>query len=940
MQALFGGERTKAKRAPAQPIENAVSVPTWQELGPLNLVDRGSPSIYEPSQGRMNAIAMDPANPQHLYAGSASGGVWVTTDGGAKWSPRAQNLPVITISSIVVDPTDGNTVYIATGDADGFVTPSAGVYKSTDAGNTWAVTGLAFQLADFAFITKLSIDPGNGSNLYAATNTGVYYSRNAGKSWTLVSPDSGTGFAPYRDIKLKPGTASTAYTVNDNGAFYRSTDSGVTWKPAAGVPDATTTQRAVIAVTAADPKVVYLLAASTTDLVLYKSSDGGGSFTQVPSTTLSQFATGQATFYDLVLAVSPTNANELMSGVISAYRSTDGGRTWFFTSSGPTGKAYPIVHVDQHDIEYLNGAIYYCSDGGIHRSPDGGATWANLSPTLGVGQIYDVAGSNQNPSLIYVGEQDCGFNRYDGSVWEHRDFGDFSGVAVDPTNDQVVYAAAHGVFNKSTDGYNTSQPLKPTTEPARFFGPPVAINPVNTKVVYAGFQNLYRSADAGGNWTKVSNFTDAAKVQVIGIAPSDPKTIYVARDDENGGSAKFYRTTDEGATFTDVSAGLPFAVTGVAIDPTNPRRIWVSLKGGNTNAVYYSTDGGSKWTNFSGGTLPNSSTRAIVYETGSQDGLYVGTLTGVYYRNAKMNDWQPYNNNLPNVIVDSLKIDDNSKKLRAGTFGRGLWQANVAGATSTKGKLLNISTRLRVLTGENVEIAGFIVTGTDAKKVLVRGLGPSLPTSQNLPDPTLALHDATKTLQTNDDWKDTQQAAIQATTVPPPRDAESALIATVPAGTSKYTAILAGKGSATGIGLVEVYDLAQSANSQLANISTRGFVDSGDNVMIGGVILGPDGSGASRVLLRGIGPSLGGSGVANALADPVLTLKNGNGVTVATNDNWKATQQREIEATKAAPSKDAESAILQTLGPGKYTAILSGKNNGTGVALVEAYNLQ
>jgi photosystem II stability/assembly factor-like uncharacterized protein len=942
MEARFGGETAKARHTAASPLTNAVTVPTWQELGPLNMTDPGQTTAYEPSQGRMNVIAADASNPQHLYAGAASGGVWVTTDGGTTWSPRAQNLPVITVSSIVVDPNNGNTVYVATGDADGRNTPSVGVYKSTDGGNSWTVTGLTYPLTAFSYITKLAIDPTTAAKVYAAATDGVYYTRNGGTTWTKVSPDGGTSNAAYRDIKIRPGSPATVYSVNDAGAVYRSTDSGATWQAATGLPDPVATQRAVIAVTAADPNLVYLLAASNTDLLLYKSIDAGGSFRPIPSTTLKDFAAAQATFYDLAFAVSPTNVNELMAGVISVFRSTDGGATWFYTSSGPNATANPIVHVDQHYIEYINSAIYDCSDGGLHRSADGGVSWANLSPTLGVGQIYQVSGSKQNPNLIFIGEQDDGFNRYNGAKWEHFNAGDFGRVAVDPTNDQIVYASANFGLFKYTDINMNPTPLKVTTaEQKRFEGAVIVINPANPQVLYAGYQNVHRSVDGGASWKKVSNFTDSQVVDTIVLAPSDPKTIYVGRS--NGFSpGSFYRSTNEGATFTDISAGLPDAVTGVAIDPKNPMRLWVSLQGGNTNAVYSSQNGGATWVNYSGTALPNSSTRSIVYETGSQDALYVGTVAGVYYRDAMMNNWQSYNKNLPNVIVNSLEIDYNSKKLRAGTYGRGLWQANLASGGVTNAQFLNISTRLKVQTGTAVSIGGFIVTGSDAKKVLVRGIGPSLAArgvQSPLGDPTLELHDTSKLLASNDNWKKTQQSEVQATGVPPANEAESAIVATVAGNTANYTAVLAGKNGGTGVGLVEVYDLAQAANSKLANISTRGFVDTGDNVMIGGFILGPGGTGSARVLLRAIGPSLARQGVANALVDPVLELHGTNGAVLATNDNWKDTQQAEIQATGIPPTSDSESAIVRTLPPGSYTAVLRGKNNGTGTALVEAYNL-
>ena len=257
-----------------------------------------------------------------------------------------------------------------------------------------------------------------------------------------------------------------------------------------------------------------------------------------------------------------------------------------------------------------------------------------------------------------------------------------------------------------------------------------------------------------------------------------------------------------------------------------------------------------------------------------------------------------------------------------------------------RGRLLNISSRMRVLTDERVLIGGFIITGADSKKVIIRGLGPSLSASGVsgvLPDPTLELRSSSVTM-TNDNWKEAQQAEIEATGVPPTSDAEAAIVATLAPGA--YTALVAGKDNTTGVGLVEVYDLNQSAGSKLANISTRGFVDTGGNVMIGGFIIGPSDLGSIRVVVRAIGPSLTAQGVPGALADPTLELFDGNGVTIATNDNWKESQQTEIEATSIPPTNDLESTVVATLGAGNYTAVVRGKDDTTGVGLVEVYNVQ
>ena len=249
--------------------------------------------------------------------------------------------------------------------------------------------------------------------------------------------------------------------------------------------------------------------------------------------------------------------------------------------------------------------------------------------------------------------------------------------------------------------------------------------------------------------------------------------------------------------------------------------------------------------------------------------------------------------------------------------------------------LANISTRLAVGTGNNVLIAGFIVTGNQQKKIIVRGIGPTLPVNENLADPTLELHDPSGAIAAvNENWRDTQQDELQATTIPPSNDYESAIVRSVTPG--NYTAILAGKGGTTGVGVVEVYDLDLTVDSKLANISTRGFVDQGDTVLIGGTIV--VGSGTTNVLFRAIGPSL--PNIPNAMQDPTLELHDGQGSVIASNDDWMDSPNRQAIIDSTIPPNDPrEAAILRQLTPGNYTAIVRGKDNSTGVAVVEAYQL-
>ena len=240
-------------------------------------------------------------------------------------------------------------------------------------------------------------------------------------------------------------------------------------------------------------------------------------------------------------------------------------------------------------------------------------------------------------------------------------------------------------------------------------------------------------------------------------------------------------------------------------------------------------------------------------------------------------------------------------------------------------------------------IGGFIITGNSPKKVIVRGIGPSLASAgitDVIDDPTLQLFGAGGQFAFNDDWKDLQQADIEATTIPPTDDRESAVVVTLDP--AAYTAVISGKNGKTGVGLIEVYDLNSPEDSRLANISTRGSVQTQDNVMIGGFILGGTNMQPARVVVRAIGPSLSQFGIPNPLANPTLELVDSDGQSVGFNDNWQddASQAAQLQALNIAPTMANESAIVTILPPGPYTAIVAGQSDTTGVGLIEVYDVQ
>lgn len=263
----------------------------------------------------------------------------------------------------------------------------------------------------------------------------------------------------------------------------------------------------------------------------------------------------------------------------------------------------------------------------------------------------------------------------------------------------------------------------------------------------------------------------------------------------------------------------------------------------------------------------------------------------------------------------------------------------LSGTARRPGRAVNLSTRVAVGGGENVSVGGFIITGTQPKRVILRGLGPSLNergVGGALPDPTITLFDANEgALATNNDWMETQAAEITATGLAPTNSLESAIVRTLAPGS--YTVRLSGAGGTSGIGLVEIYDLNSASDSTLANVSTRGAVGTGDNVMIAGTIIRSGGD--PIIVVRAIGPSLANAGISGPLQDPTLELYNSNGEQIATNDDWRDGQPTAAKATLLNPADDREAVIVASVAPGNYTAVVRGKNNTTGVALVEVYRI-
>ncbi len=662
--------------------------------------------------GRINCIAFHPTDPLTFWVGSPSGGIWKTTDGGGSWTILNNDQLVLGVSAIAI-PSDyetSNTIYIATGDRDGGSMASLsgeqaadnvsiGVLKSTDGGANWNTTGLSFNTSEGQRITSLLISPANNSLLFASvwnanpTTSGIWKSTNAGATWLKKTSNL------WIDMEFKPGDPTTMYASSygfGHTYFNRSTDSGDNWflsEVSIGG------RRGEIAVTQNAPNVVYLLAANSAGGVegIYKSTDSGVTFDSVntsPSGMLGYYTDGSGGNggqgdYDLCIAVNPSDVNTVFIGGITTWKSTDGGGTWkainnWVNSADYNKSGVDVVHADKHVLRYLNSTtLFEGNDGGIYNTLNGGTTWNDLSNGMVISQMYRIGVSQTSATTVITGLQDNGTKLYNAGFWTDYIGGDGMECIVDYSNSNYMYGTyVEGQIFRSTNGGADNFPTDisaniPGGKPNGAWVTPYVIDPNNSQTLFAGYDQVWKTTNRGNSWTSASQqLSSTVKLRSLAIAPSNSSVLYTA-DQTN-----MWKTTDGGATDWGAVTlpSLSNSITYIAVKNDDPNTVWFTVGGYTaTDKVYESTDGGGSWAPISTG-LPNLPIMCIVqYKTAAdRDVLFVGTDVGVYVKDGT-NDWASYNIGLPNVVVSELEIlyTGGTDKLRAGTFGRGLWETNI-----------------------------------------------------------------------------------------------------------------------------------------------------------------------------------------------------------------------------------------------------------------------
>lgn len=650
-------EAFNLKKAASKNSSSSVPTSIWEPVGPLNHINTGS---WSSGQGRVNVVYVDPSNENTIYIGTPAGGIWKSTTGGTNWVPLSDNLPQIGVSGIVVDPTNSDIIYIATGDRDASDSYSIGVMKSLDGGLTWNTTGLTFTGTD-TFAGDIVINPTNVNELLVATSNGIYKTINAGTTWNQVR----TGDFSQGSIRIKPNNPNVVYAVSEN-RFVRSTNFGSTFTTiTSGLPSSS--GRLLLDVTPADENVIYILSADNSSGFqgMYKSTNGGNSFITT-NTTTDVFESNQA-WYDLALAVSTTNADEVYTGCLNLWRSLNGGTSFTKRSNwnSPTSPRY--THADIHFLRYFGDKLFCGSDGGIYVSADNSNSFTDLTASAQISQFYKIAVSKQSASKMVGGLQDNGGHALSNNQWKNYYGADGMDTAIDPTNSNLFYGFIQNggsLYISTNAGNSTSGGVGSPNGESGNWVTPLVTNSVGE--VYAGYSNLYKLES--GNWTQQNtSFLGIGNIELITIDPSNDNNIYIS------GNGQLLKSTDKGVTFQNL---FDASITSIAVHSTNSDIIYITTQGTN-GQVLKSIDGGLDFTSISNG-LPNIGKNVIVHQgRNATNPLFVGTSLGVYYKDDTMSQWQPFDSGLPNVSVTDLEINLEDHKIIAATYGRGIWQAAI-----------------------------------------------------------------------------------------------------------------------------------------------------------------------------------------------------------------------------------------------------------------------
>jgi hypothetical protein len=651
--------KRRARKAPAAAPGAPAAV--WQALGPT-LIPNGQ--TYGTNRvdvsGRVASIAVDPSDAKHLLVGAAGGGIWESSDTGATWSPRTDQMPSLAIGAIAFDPSNPKRVYAGSGEGNFYANLGAGIYKSTDGGTTWTVVASA-PFVGVGFF-DLVVDRKDPTVLYAATTNGFYRSTNSGVSWSLKRAGRCWGIS----VHSNGGAVELLATFTDS--LFVSTNAGNSFTAVAlpSVPASAWTRLAVDRVTAA-PDIAYVFGAAGGAGFLWRRA--GTAWTKIANLP-SGLNVNQA-WYDWYVVATPDNSSQVFIGAIDTFRGDLSGSTWKWTNI--TTQGANSIHPDQHCVTFAptsSKVLYAGSDGGIFRSPDSGATWKALNKGLGISEIEYIASDPSTWKWLMAGTQDNGTLAFTGTpVWSHIADGDGGDCGVNQLSPNIIYHSFYNVsLERSDDKGSSWTGLNPPSVPSLFY-PPVE---VFGSTVAIGATSLIISRTGGPPWIIVPLGLSGNEVSSA-MREIDANTILVGT---NRGGMLIVSWNGTSWNKTQLTSPAPRYISCVAVDPSNPQRVWVAISQVGGGLVYRSDNGGSSWTDCTAG-LPNIPMNAVVVDPANFKRVWVAADVGVYQSLDLGSSWSAFSGGLPNAMAVDLLIHKQDRMLMCATRNRGAWAISV-----------------------------------------------------------------------------------------------------------------------------------------------------------------------------------------------------------------------------------------------------------------------
>lgn len=683
----------------------------WRPIGPSPTVSAWS-SAWGLTSGRVNAIAVSPANSRLVIAGSATGGIWRSTNSGDSFVPVSDDQVDLAVGSLAFSKSDPSIVYAGMGDTKvGYL--GSGVLKSTDEGRTWARVSNS-SLPSPGTISKLEIDSANPNRILVAqyskisvdkiTSSGVFVSVDGGVKW------SRTLAGAARDVVIDPGNAHTIYAglsriEKDSDplfGLYRSTDDGATWSSLFTTQYELNKRRDIrVAISSGSPRAVYAyfggFIGDRVEANLRVSTDGGATWSDRSLAAVDIAQLG----YNTYLEADPRDPLTIYIGSRDVYRSSDGGASWAnltrnfydFGSGFQYAPGGSNTHADQHALAFSPTSpneLYLGNDGGVSKSTDGGATFQSMNSTLTLTQFIGIAVHPTNPAISYGGTQDNGTQQRsaNSTSWSEIVSGDGGHCVINPLDPSVVFTTyVRGDVNRFlNDGQTFDAQIAGNVtfgesfdSPRIAFYPPFVGNGVNESL-YFGTWRLFISTNLGNSWFAPAGFLDLTKgitnigkdvLSAIAVARPNTSIIYTG---SSQGRAMVSR--NGGGSWSDITRGLPDrSITGITVDPANAAVAYLTVSGFNSGHVFRTTDTGATWTDISGG-LPDVPANVLLVDPGDANTIYLGTDIGVFRSTTRGADWHSFNRGMPPVVVHDFAADKNGV-IQVATYGRGAYELGV-----------------------------------------------------------------------------------------------------------------------------------------------------------------------------------------------------------------------------------------------------------------------